>query len=125
MCSPGPPRERGGADRGPAHRRPSNLVVQRPLGFDETLGLWVAASAGAVTAVLTSDLCLVRPPAERVPKALVGSAGGAIAEAGLEQLLACGVQPERLVERVSYRPSANTRIPLFGVPPDASELGHW
>jgi cytochrome P450 len=38
----------------------------------------------------------------------------AIAEAGVACLLAVGVEPERLVERVTYRPSANTRIPLFG-----------
>jgi cytochrome P450 len=38
----------------------------------------------------------------------------AIAEAGVARLLAVGVEPERLVERVTYRPSANTRIPLFG-----------
>jgi cytochrome P450 len=37
-----------------------------------------------------------------------------IAEAGIERLLAAGVAPERLVETVTYRPSANTRIPLFG-----------
>jgi len=36
-----------------------------------------------------------------------------IAEAGVAQLLAAGVRPERLVERVTYRPSANLRIPLF------------
>jgi cytochrome P450 len=40
----------------------------------------------------------------------------AIAEAGVAHLLAAGVEPERLVERVRYRPSANTRIPLFGGP---------
>jgi len=27
--------------------------------------------------------------------------------------LACGVEPARLVETVTYRPSANTRVPLF------------
>jgi len=37
----------------------------------------------------------------------------AIAEAGVAQLLACGVEPARLVETVTYRPSANTRVPLF------------
>jgi cytochrome P450 len=38
----------------------------------------------------------------------------AIAEAGVDALLAAGVEPQRLVERVTYRPSANTRVPLFG-----------
>jgi cytochrome P450 len=51
----------------------ADLVASRPLYRDEALGLWVASSAEAVTAVLTSDLCRVRPPAEPVPKALLGS----------------------------------------------------
>jgi cytochrome P450 len=38
----------------------------------------------------------------------------AIAEAGVARLLAGGVEPGRLVERVRYRPSVNARIPLFG-----------
>ena len=37
-----------------------------------------------------------------------------VTQAGVEQLLASGLEPERLVETVSYRPSVNTRIPLFG-----------
>jgi cytochrome P450 len=53
-------------------------LVARPLYRDETLGLWVAASAEAVTAVLASDLCRVRPPSEPVPRALVGSPAGEI-----------------------------------------------
>jgi hypothetical protein len=36
-----------------------------------------------------------------------------IARAGVEQLLTAGVQPERLLGGVSYRPSANLRIPRF------------
>ena len=36
-----------------------------------------------------------------------------ITVAGVEQLLASGVQPERLARGVSYRPSANLRMPLF------------
>jgi cytochrome P450 len=58
------------ADPYPYYRR---LAAERPLYRDETLGMWVAASAAAVTAVLTSDICRVRPPAEPVPKALLGS----------------------------------------------------
>jgi cytochrome P450 len=49
------------------------LVARSPLYRDEALGLWVAASAEAVTAVLTSPLGRVRPPAEPVPTALLGS----------------------------------------------------
>jgi cytochrome P450 len=56
----------------------AGLVAQRPLYRDDALGLWVAASAGAVAAILASDLCRVRPPAEPVPRALVGSPAGEI-----------------------------------------------
>jgi cytochrome P450 len=56
----------------------AELVARRPIHRDETLGLWVAASAEAVTAVLTSEACRVRPPAEPVPRALVGSPAGEI-----------------------------------------------
>jgi len=35
----------------------ADLVAKRPLYRDDALGVWVAASAEAVTAVLTSDLC--------------------------------------------------------------------
>jgi cytochrome P450 len=48
-------------------------VATRPLYRDEALGLWVASSADAVTSVLSSDICRVRPPAEPVPRALLGS----------------------------------------------------
>jgi cytochrome P450 len=37
-----------------------------------------------------------------------------IAEAAVGALLEAGVEPARLGARVTYRPSANTRIPLFG-----------
>lgn len=49
------------------------LLAEAPFERDERLGLWVAASAEAVTAVLTSGICRVRPTAEPVPKALLGS----------------------------------------------------
>jgi cytochrome P450 len=49
------------------------MVATRPLHRDEGLGLWVAASAEAVTAVLTSPLVRVRPAAEPVPESLRGS----------------------------------------------------
>ncbi len=51
----------------------ADLVARAPIYYDETLGLWVASSADAVAAVMQSDLCKVRPPAEPVPKALLGS----------------------------------------------------
>ncbi len=51
----------------------ADLAARMPLAWNAALGLWVAASAEAVTAVLTSDLCRVRPPAEPVPRAFLGS----------------------------------------------------
>jgi cytochrome P450 len=51
----------------------AELVAHRPLYRDDTLGLWVASSAAAVTAVLVSELGRVRPPSEPVPAALLGS----------------------------------------------------
>jgi len=56
----------------------ASLVAERPVYREEALGLWVASSAAAVTAVLSSDLCRVRPPAEPVPRALLGSPAGDI-----------------------------------------------
>lgn len=62
------------------HRDPypyyARLAVERPIDYDGSLGLWVAASAGAVAAVLASDLCRVRPPAEPVPVKLQGTPAG-------------------------------------------------
>ncbi len=54
----------------------ADLAARRPLYRDDALQLWVASSAAAVTAVLASDLCRVRPPAEPVPRALLGSPAG-------------------------------------------------
>jgi cytochrome P450 len=48
-------------------------LAQRGLHRDPSLGLWVAASADDVTAVLTNPACRVRPPAEPVPASLLGS----------------------------------------------------
>ena len=56
----------------------ARLVAETPFYRDETLGLWVASDAQTVDAVLHSDLCRVRPLAEPVPKALVGSPAGEI-----------------------------------------------
>jgi cytochrome P450 len=62
------------------HRDPypyyARLVAERPIYHDDSLGLWVASSAEAVAAVLASDLCRVRPPAEPVPAKLQGTAAG-------------------------------------------------
>jgi cytochrome P450 len=56
----------------------ADLVASKPIYRDETLGLWVASSAAMVRAVLTSDICLVRPLTEPIPKALLGSPAASI-----------------------------------------------
>jgi cytochrome P450 len=56
----------------------AQLAAERPFYHDEGLGLWVASSVAAVEAVLTSDSCRVRPPAEPVPKTIAGSPAGEI-----------------------------------------------
>ncbi len=56
----------------------AELTARTPLYRDETLGLWVAADAASVRAVLTSDCCRVRPSTEPVPQALLGSPAGDI-----------------------------------------------
>lgn len=56
------------------------LRAAHPQGLhhDPALGLWVASSAAAVEAVLRHPALRVRPPAEPVPAALVGSPAGAL-----------------------------------------------
>lgn len=56
----------------------ASLVAEKPFYFDETLESWVASSAEAVTATLTSDLCGVRSAGEPVPTRLIGSEAGDI-----------------------------------------------
>jgi cytochrome P450 len=56
----------------------ADLVARTPLYRDDTLGLWVAVSAEAVTAVLGSDYCRVRPLNEPAPRTLIGSPAGEI-----------------------------------------------
>jgi cytochrome P450 len=56
----------------------AELVRHKPLYYDDTLGLWVASSAAAVIAVLSDHRCRVRPVAEPVPNALVGSSAADI-----------------------------------------------
>lgn len=54
------------------------LAATRPIYRDESLGIWVVASADAVAAALASPAARVRPPAESVPKAIAGSPAGAV-----------------------------------------------
>lgn len=54
----------------------ASLVAYQPLAYDAALKLWVASSAEAVTSVLSSPLCHVRPMTEQTPRALVGTPSG-------------------------------------------------
>ncbi len=56
----------------------ASLVAHKPFYYDDRLKLWVASSAAAVNAVLTNDLCKVRPVDEPVPEPLLGSAAADI-----------------------------------------------
>lgn len=56
------------------------LAAHRPFGFDERLGLWVAAGPAEVAAVLAHADCRVRPAAQPVPAALVGTVAGELFE---------------------------------------------
>src|SRR5215831_11930191 len=62
------------AREAPSHPDPyryyAELATTAPAIRDEDNGWWVAASAAAVEAVLTSNVCHTRPPDERVPRAL-------------------------------------------------------
>jgi cytochrome P450 len=53
-----------------------SLREQRPLFFDEALGMWVASSHAVVSEALNHRALRVRPPDEPVPKALLGTAAG-------------------------------------------------
>ncbi len=79
MASPSPPESPLAAV---THQDPypyyAELVARRPLSPDASLGLWVAASAKAVAAVLESRQCRVRPLGEPVPPHLHDSVPGAL-----------------------------------------------
>ncbi|MGC1172441.1 cytochrome P450 [Polaromonas sp.] len=55
-----------------------SLRQERPLYFDAGLGLWVASSHAAVNAALCHPGLRVRPTAEPVPRALLGTAAGEV-----------------------------------------------
>ena len=65
-----------------AHRNPyafyAALVAGPALVFDAPRKLWIASSAAAVKQVLGNPACRVRPVAEPVPAAIVGSAAGEV-----------------------------------------------
>lgn len=60
---------------------PTDYYWQLPaFSFHSGLGLWIAANADAAAQVLDHPQCLVRPSAEPVPRAFVGTAVGRIFE---------------------------------------------
>jgi cytochrome P450 len=59
----------------PYYRR---LLSGPALVFDDSLGLWIASQAAVIEEVMDNPHCLVRPPAETVPKAIAGSEAGAV-----------------------------------------------
>jgi cytochrome P450 len=66
----------------PAHADPygwyARLRVSRPLFFDAELGLWVVSGPYLVEQALQDPALRVRPPAEPVPRALLGTAAGEV-----------------------------------------------
>lgn len=96
------------------------LAKERPVYRDEKLGLWVVSSHAAVTAVLTSAICHVRPPAEPVPRAIAGTFAGEVFRQLVRQndgashcpfkkaIVATlgGLDPKRLTEHAEVRARA-------------------
>jgi len=54
------------------------LLAGPALDFDAGLGLWVASRAAVIQEVFDNPHCVVRPPAEPVPKAIADSSAGAV-----------------------------------------------
>ncbi|MFV2104314.1 cytochrome P450 [Micromonospora sp. LOL_024] len=114
----------------------ADLVAGQPFGFDDAQRMWVAAGAGAVSAVLAEPVLQVRPPAEPVPNGIVGTAAGKVfgrlvrmTDGTLQQRLkqtvvaALGTaRPERTAAVAAARTadalkrSASVRELMFGVP---------
>ena len=56
----------------------ARLRQERPLHYESGLGLWVAAGSAVVQAALAHPSLRVRPPAEPVPKSLIGTPAGEV-----------------------------------------------
>ncbi len=56
----------------------ARLVAERALYWDRDIEMWVASSAAAVESVLRNAALHVRPPAEPIPAALLGTPAGDI-----------------------------------------------
>jgi cytochrome P450 len=95
----------------------AGLVAERPFHRDERLGLWVAASAAAVTEVLSTALGRVRPPAEPVPRALIGSPAGEI----FRRLVRMNDGPPHL----ALKPGVSARLATLEAARAAEQAGTW
>jgi cytochrome P450 len=95
----------------------AGLVAERPLHRDAGLGLWVATGAAVVTAVLTSELGRVRPAAEPVPRALVGTPAGEI----FRQL----VRMNDGATHLRLKPGVSAKLAMLAPPRIAEEAGAW
>lgn len=58
----------------------ATLVADQPFSYDEDLGMWVAADAATVSAVLAEPALRVRPVAAPVPAQIAGTSAGDIFE---------------------------------------------
>lgn len=95
----------------------AGLVAERPFDRDAGLGLWVAAGAAAVTAVLTSELGRVRPTAAPVPRALVGSPAGEI----FRQL----VRMNDGAAHLRLKPGVSAKVAMLDPGRIAEQAGAW
>jgi cytochrome P450 len=66
----------------PSHADPypyyRSLLAGPELLFEPSLNMWIASRASVIQEVMANPHCLVRPPAEAVPKAICGSSAGAV-----------------------------------------------
>ncbi len=95
----------------------AELVAHRPVYRNAGLGLWVVSSAEAVTATLTSELCRVRPPAEPVPRALLGSPAGDI----FRRLVRMNDGPAQR----AFKPALANTLGAIGGDRAAEQSRHW
>lgn len=110
------------------------LAARQPFFRHEALGLWVAAGAAEVAAVLAHPDCRVRPPAQPVPPALAGTAAGELfgrlirmndgaAHAPLKSILMrlmADIDPAVAMTRATAQADA-----IGGVAVDAAGVNRW
>lgn len=96
------------------------LVERAPLYFDDGLNAWVASGAREVEALFGCAAARVRPPAEPVPKHLIGSRAADVFAQFAR--MNDGFRHERLRERTVSRISALDGVELENRCRDAAEL---